>query len=49
MILVATKIGTTFRYMPWTTPARRRLGLILAALLIGATVIGMAISGPPPT
>ena len=48
VILVATKIGTTFRYMPWTTPARRRLGLILAALLIGATVIGMAISGPPP-
>ncbi|MFP6758910.1 MAG: hypothetical protein VCC99_11935 [Alphaproteobacteria bacterium] len=48
VILVATKIGKTFRYMPWTTPGRRRVGLILAALLIGAMVIGMKLFGLPP-
>lgn len=46
--LVPTKIGTTFRYMPWSTPGRRRLGLILAALLVVATMVGLSIFGPPP-
>jgi hypothetical protein len=46
--LVATKIGTTFRYMPWTTPGRRKFGLILTAILVVATVVGLTVFGPPP-
>lgn len=36
-----------FRFKPWTTPGRRSWGLIAAALVLAAVVIGLALSLPP--
>jgi hypothetical protein len=39
--------GRVFRFKPWTTRTRRVVGLIIAALLVAAVVIGLALSPPP--
>lgn len=39
--LTPTLTGQVFRYMPWTTPGRRKIGLIFAAILILIGIIGM--------
>ena len=39
--LTPTLTSQVFRYMPWTTPGRRRIGLIVAAALIAIGVLGM--------
>lgn len=39
--------GRVFRFKPWTTRRRRAAGLIAAALVIGAVVIGLALTLPP--
>lgn len=36
-----------FRFKPWTSPRRRRVGLFAAVVMIAATVIALALSPPP--
>ncbi len=39
--LTPSLTGLVFRYMPWTTPGRRKFGLIVAAILIVIGILGM--------
>jgi hypothetical protein len=37
-----------FRFKPWTSPRRRRVGLFAAVVMIAVTVAGLLLGEPPP-
>jgi class 3 adenylate cyclase len=39
--------GRVFRFKPWTSPGRRRAGLVLAAAAVALAVLALALLQPP--